>query len=74
MPYNVRMEIDDLKRHFGSLAGAARAIGRTRQLVNGWRRAGEIPMQWQCVYEIVTNGALRADMRKSGSANKLEVR
>jgi len=75
------MTYDDLIRHYGSaeIAGAAlkgtsvshdRVV--TRQGVHRWKAAG-IPVQYQIEYEVITGGALRADLPKMIRANRLSA-
>lgn len=54
------MNVQDLIKHFGTQAQAAKAIGYTRQAVHRWQSVG-IPMPVQCLYEIRTNGKIKAD-------------
>lgn len=61
------MKIQDLITHYGTQSAAAKAVGYTRQAVNRWRKAG-IPMPIQCMYEIRTNGALKADKQAEREA------
>lgn len=61
------MKTEDLIQHYGSQAAAAKAIGFTRQAVSRWRRVG-IPMPIQCMFEIRTNGKLKADRAEKQAA------
>lgn len=44
-----------------NMASMARAIGISKQWVYCWKRNNKIPIHYQCMLEIVTNGALIAD-------------
>jgi hypothetical protein len=57
------MKYDELIKHFGSEADAARAMGKNRQTVNRWKKA--IPLEEQVNIEVLTKGELRADLPKS---------
>lgn len=54
------MKYRDLVKHFGSEADAARAIKRNRQTVNRWKKV--IPLDEQVRIEVITSGALKADL------------
>lgn len=57
----LRMTYNELIAHFGSEARAAAARDIPRQTVHRWK-GREIPLDQQVRYEIVTNGALLADL------------
>lgn len=65
------MTYDDLISHFRSAPAAAaalsRAVGRPvpRQTVNRWRRAPSIPLDQQIEFEVLTEGAVRADLSEN---------
>ena len=56
------MTYEDLISHFGSEAEAARARDIDRQRVHGWKKRGRIPTDDQIEYEVITSGALKADI------------
>lgn len=58
---NRAMDFNDLKQHFGSIAKAGEAIGVHRQAVHRWK-GRQIPLDQQVAYEVVTRGALKADL------------
>lgn len=56
------MTYDQLIEHFGSAAEATRRLGyEHRQRVHKWKETG-IPREEQALVEIVTGGALSADI------------
>lgn len=57
------MRYRDLLKHFGSEADAARAIKKNRQTVNRWKKL--IPLDEQVRIEVLTDGALKADLPDS---------
>ena len=63
MLYIGRMTFDDLFRHYGSVQKAANALDRERTTIYNWRDGG-IPEDAQAYVEIMTGGALRADLPK----------
>ena len=56
------MTYDDLIAHYGTPAAAAAARGIDRQRVHGWKKRDRIPTDDQIEYELVTEGALKADL------------
>jgi hypothetical protein len=55
------MTFEDLKKHYGSAAKAAEALGlKSRQAVHEWKRKGIPPLR-QLQIEKLTRGKLRAD-------------
>ena len=56
------MNLDHLKSHYGSIAKAAQAIGVHRQAVYRWKDG--IPFPRQCEFEVLTQGALKADRKE----------
>ena len=54
------MTYADLIAHYGSQAAAARAIGIKPPSVAEWKDDG-IPLPRQAQYELVTDGALKAE-------------
>jgi len=59
------MTYDDLIAHYGTPAAAAAARGIDRQRVHGWKKRDRIPTDDQIEYELVTEGALKADLPQS---------
>lgn len=59
------MTYEQLVAHYGTPAAAAHARGIDRQRVNGWRVRNKIPTDDQIEYEVLTKGALRADLPKA---------
>ncbi len=56
------MTYDDLIAYYKTAAAAAAARNIDRQRVHGWKKRGRIPTDDQIEYEVVTGGALRADL------------
>jgi len=56
------MTYTDLIAHYGTPAAAAAARGIDRQRVHGWMKRNRIPTDDQIEYEVLTAGALRADL------------
>lgn len=56
------MNYSDIEKYYGSPSAAAKAIGASRQRVNVWKKSGEVPLGVQLDYEIVTKGALKANL------------
>lgn len=54
------MDMNDLRKHFGTQAAAAAAIGKSKQVVSAWNRNG-IPLGRQYEIQVLTGGRLRAD-------------
>ena len=55
------MNVQDLESRYGSMSQAAKALATSRQNVHRWKVSG-IPVEWQLKIELLTNGALRADI------------
>jgi hypothetical protein len=56
------MTYDELIRHYGTAASAARALGYDhRQRVHKWKSGG-IPLGEQALIEILSSGVLKADI------------
>jgi hypothetical protein len=55
------MTYADLIKHFGSQGAAARALGLSQPSVCDWQEKG-IPLPRQAQYEIITDGALKAEL------------
>jgi hypothetical protein len=58
------MSPDDLLTHYHTQAAAALAIGRNRQTVHEWCKAGKLPLDAQVDWEVATSGKLKADLPK----------
>jgi hypothetical protein len=56
------MKYADIIDFYGSGAAAAEAVGVSRQTVHRWKRIPRIPTDPQLRYELLTRGALRADL------------
>lgn len=56
------MTPDDLLTHYHSQAAAAAAIGRNRQTINEWFKAGKLPLDAQVLWEVESAGKVRADL------------
>lgn len=56
------MTPDDLLTHYRSQAAAAAAIGRNRQTINEWFKAGKLPLDAQVAWEVDSGGKVRADL------------
>lgn len=57
------MKYDDLIKFYGNQSVAGKAIGLSQTPVSRWHVAGAIPFWAQCQYQVITKGALRADMK-----------
>lgn len=56
------MQIEDLKKEFGTYAAAARAVGVPKQSIRTWKvTTGEIPLHRQFQFEELTSGRLKAN-------------
>ena len=63
MPQEVsHMTTEELINHFGTQQKAARAIGISQPSVAGWIKAGRIPLPRQYQIQVITGGALKADL------------
>lgn len=56
------MTYDELIAFYGTPAAAAKAREIDRQRVHGWKLRDRIPTDDQIEYEVITGGALRADV------------
>ena len=58
------MTVDDLRAFYKAKSDAdlARILGRDRSVINYWRKG--IPLSTQAVFEISTNGKLKAKIGK----------
>jgi hypothetical protein len=56
------MTYNELIKHYGTEAGAARARNLDRQRVHAWKSRDRIPTDDQIEYELVSGGALKADI------------
>lgn len=63
----MRMNYEDLIRHYGSQAAAARALGIKPPSVAEWKEDG-IPLPRQAQYEILTDGKLKAERPEARAA------
>jgi DNA-binding transcriptional regulator YdaS (Cro superfamily) len=54
------MTFNQLVKHYGSQAAAARALGIKPPSVAEWKESG-IPLPRQAQYEVLTNGVLQAE-------------
>ena len=57
------MTPEHIIKHYGSVIAAARAVGVTRRTVYDWIELGAVPWQWQCAYQVATDGKLKAEER-----------
>ena len=55
------MTFDDVKKHFGSVAKAAKALKMTQAAVYAWKYRGRIPRLSQAHVQIASNGVLKMD-------------
>ena len=60
--YHRHMTPKNLIEHYGSQVAAARARNLDKQLIHSWIKRGSIPLAQQCEYEVVSGGALKADI------------
>jgi hypothetical protein len=51
--------------HLGTKTTAAKAIGFGQSTISEWKTAGHIPLESQIKIELITRGALKADLPKS---------
>ena len=58
----LQMTYDELIAHYGTPSAAAAARGIDRQRVFGWKNRDRIPTDDQLEYEVLSAGALRADL------------
>lgn len=54
------MTYEQLIKHYGTQKTATAAIGRSQVRASFWKKNG-IPIEIQCMYEVVTKGLLKAD-------------
>jgi hypothetical protein len=52
--------LDQVVAHFGSKSRLARAVGTTRQAINGWRARGVVPPSKAIRIEMITGGKFKA--------------
>jgi DNA-binding transcriptional regulator YdaS (Cro superfamily) len=58
------MTLDQVVKHYrGNQSTAARELGVTRAALSIWGKRGRIPYLTQCMIEVVTKGALKANPR-----------
>lgn len=56
------MTIDEVLTYFGhKQVNVAKALGLHRQIVYKWWKSKRIPYEKQCVIEVFTHGALKAN-------------
>ena len=63
------MNYTDIINFYGNQTAAGAAVGLAQCSISIWRKAGAIPINYQCQYEIITNGKLKA-CRKTLAAIK----
>ena len=68
------MTYDEIIKHYGSEAEAARARDIDRQRVHGWKKRDRIPTDDQIEYEILTSGKLLADIPKALRKQALSIK
>lgn len=56
------MTPDDVLTHYHTQSAAAAAIGRNRQTIHEWCKAGKLPLDAQVEWEVASGGSLRADL------------
>lgn len=56
------MTPDDVLAHYHTQAAAADAIGKNRQTVHEWVKAGKFPTDAQIAWEVESAGVLKADL------------
>jgi hypothetical protein len=56
------MQIKDLKNYFGSVRNAAKAINKHPSHV--YRMGDPIKIPWSAVFEVMSDGKLKANIRK----------
>lgn len=61
------MTYKQLVKHFGSQAAAARALGLKPPSVSVWQHKG-VPLPRQAQYELLTDGALKAERQLQQAA------
>lgn len=57
------MTLDDVREYFGTQMAATNALGLTNQAWQIWAKCGHIPLKNQFLYEQITKGALKADIK-----------
>lgn len=55
------MTLDEVRDYFGSYAGAARALGLTKQAVYIWKKIGHVPLKHQFTYQKISKGKLKVN-------------
>ena len=56
------MTANQLIKHFGSAAKAAKALGYNRQSIYDWKKTG-IPLRTQAWIQVETGGVFKADKK-----------
>jgi DNA-binding transcriptional regulator YdaS (Cro superfamily) len=59
----IEMKIDNVIKHFGSQALAAKALGLTQPTISNWKARGKIPHLQQLRIEHATGGKLKANSK-----------
>lgn len=62
------VSIDQLVKHYGSIRKVSEGVGVTYEAVRIWVVKNKIPYERQCVIEVETNGALKAERSESSAA------
>jgi hypothetical protein len=58
----VSMKFSDVMIQFNyNMASIARAVDVSKQWVLRWKQANAVPIEYQCLLEVITDGALKAD-------------
>ncbi len=63
------MNMNDLRRHYGTQKKAAEALKTSAQVVSAWNKNG-IPIGRQYEIQVITGGALRASVVQSDQKSK----
>jgi len=58
---HLTMTYTDLIKHYGNQTKASAVVGLTQTRAAAWKKAGAVPMPYQCFYELLTKGKLKAD-------------
>jgi len=58
------MTFEDIRKHFGSLTAAAKALNLPITTVSDWRQG--VPFGRQCQIQIITGGKLQASRETEG--------
>jgi len=63
LTYSKRMNTNQVIKHFGSKAKAARGLGVCASAISKWLARGAIPIDKQYRIQVLTAGKLKADTR-----------